>query len=82
MKTTILIAILSVSMIASTAGAFALYKSQDNANFTLLQNVFTDQQNVQVSKFVDSGIVCYLVTSKPASGSPQNSTAVSLSCLK
>lgn len=63
---------------ATTATAMATYKQIENSDFVVLQNYFTDTENVKVSRFIDGKNTCYLSTSK---GSSDMLTYNSISCV-
>lgn len=78
-KTLILGLGMAILFTAGSTYALAYWTNQDNTNFVVLQNGFTDNENVKVSRFVDGKNTCYLADSR-APLSPNSSASVSLSC--
>ncbi len=73
--------IVGLSLVATSTYALATYKWQENTDFTVLQNNFTDGENVKVGKFVNGSTTCFMVSSK-STNNQFTPTNVSISCVK
>lgn len=78
MKTIIMSIVLASIFTASSAYALSYWTNEANANYSVLQNTFTDNENVKVSRFIDGKVTCYLADSHVG----QSVATVSISCLK
>ena len=61
MKTIILTAILTLSLVATSVGALAMYKQQDNDTFVRINNMLIDGDQVTNYKFTDKDtkVTCF-----------------------
>ncbi len=85
MKKTIVMAVIIGSMlVGSTTYALASYKWAENTDFTVLQNNFTDGENVKVATFKQGSTTCFMLTSKVTNEQARGTTptSVSISCVK
>jgi len=84
MKKIILTATLTLALVATSVGAMAVYKSQDNDTFIRINNLLIDSDNVINYKFTDKDtkVTCYGSYTKRYSNSGNIIDGVSISCVK
>jgi len=82
--TIVITAILTLGFVATSVGALAMYKSQDNDTFVRINNLLIDGDRVTNYKFTDKDtkVTCYGSYSKRTTSIGDIVDSIGISCIK